>query len=77
MWYFFVFFILFYQFVLSTARVLLFLEFKFSWIHNIQRNIKKSYIITILLQIWNTTLFQKRVMRIKFYIYVFIKEHMN
>ena len=73
MWYFLVFFILFYQFVLSTAGV----EFKFSWIHNIQRDIKKSYIITILLQIWNTTLFQKRVMRTKFYIYVFIKEHMN
>jgi hypothetical protein len=42
MWYFLVFFILFYQFVLSTTGVSLFLEFKFSWIYNIQRNVKKN-----------------------------------
>jgi hypothetical protein len=42
MWYFLVFFILIYQFVLSTAGVSLFLEFKFSWIYNIQRNVKKK-----------------------------------
>ena len=51
MWHFFVFFILFYQFVLSTARVSSFLELKFSWIYNIQRNINKTYIITIFLQV--------------------------
>jgi hypothetical protein len=72
MWYFLVFFILFYQFVLSTAGVSLFLEFKFSWIYNIQRNVKKNYIITILLQVCNTILFQKRVMHTKFHIYVFM-----
>ena len=72
MWHFFVFFILFYQFFLSTARVSSFLEFKFSWIYNIQRNINKTYIITILIQVWNTTLFQKRVMRTKFDVYVFM-----
>ena len=40
-----VFFILFYQFVLSTAEELLFLELKFSWIYNIQRNIKKNILL--------------------------------
>ena len=45
MWYFLVFFILFYQFVLSTAGVPSFLEFKCSWIHNIQRNIKKAILL--------------------------------
>ena len=56
-WYF---FILFYQFVLSTAGVSLFLEFKFSWIYNIQRNVKKKAILLLFCYKYETRYYSRK-----------------